>query len=119
MLVMLLIIHDLPIFHAAPPPSSESTFWETMPLHLGMFPISSVQVILHKLPCKTILRLGDVFSDCSITICKGAKSCSMLVYAMTQVGPNDDSETVCYQHGSKRQVQPHLSIILTLTKAIV
>ena len=28
--------------------------------HLGMFPISSVQVILHKLPRKTILRLGDV-----------------------------------------------------------
>ncbi len=28
--------------------------------HLGMFPMSSEHVILHKLPCKTILRLGDV-----------------------------------------------------------
>ena len=29
-------------------------------VHLGMFPISSVQVILHKLPRQTILRLGDI-----------------------------------------------------------
>ncbi len=28
--------------------------------HLGMFPISSVQVILHKLLCETILCLGDI-----------------------------------------------------------
>ncbi len=31
-----------------------------MHTHWGMFPISSVQVIPHKLPRKTIIRLGDV-----------------------------------------------------------
>ncbi len=32
----------------------------TSRIHLGKFPISSVQVILHKLPHKTILRLGEM-----------------------------------------------------------